>query len=77
MGETVLGEGPLGADAGDAALWVEQGYRDARAGVLADFEKRFLEELIGRAEGNVSKAARLARMDRTYLIKLLQRHDLK
>lgn len=77
MGELVLGEGPLGADAGDAARWLEQGYKDARATVIFDFERRFLEELVERAEGNVSKAARLARMDRTYLIKLLQRHGLK
>jgi DNA-binding NtrC family response regulator len=54
-----------------------QSYRDARNTVLAEFERRYLERLMERAAGNVSRAAREARMDRTYLIKLLGRHGLK
>ena len=52
-------------------------YKDARAHVLADFEARYFRELLDECAGNVSKAARQARMDRSYLIKMLQRHGLK
>jgi DNA-binding NtrC family response regulator len=52
-------------------------YKQARAGLLQDFEARYLRALIERTGGNVSRAAREARMDRSHLIDLLQRHDLK
>ncbi|HVZ88313.1 MAG TPA: sigma 54-interacting transcriptional regulator [Polyangia bacterium] len=56
---------------------LELPYANARAAVLEAFESRYLARLITAAGGNVSSAARLAQMDRTYLIKLLQRHNLK
>ncbi|MFT5356190.1 MAG: DNA-binding NtrC family response regulator [Polyangiales bacterium] len=61
----------------DDEAWMELGYKQARQAVLGDFEGRYLRRLIERAEGNVSRAAREARMDRTYLIKLLQKHGLR
>jgi len=52
-------------------------YKDARNAVLHRFEQKYLTRLIAAANGNVSEAARRAKMDRSYLIKLLQRHHLK
>ncbi|MBV8758052.1 MAG: sigma 54-dependent Fis family transcriptional regulator [Deltaproteobacteria bacterium] len=52
-------------------------YRDARAGALARFEADYLKMLIERAGGNASEAARLARMDRPYLLTLLRKHGLR
>ncbi|HEY8429947.1 MAG TPA: sigma 54-interacting transcriptional regulator [Sandaracinaceae bacterium] len=52
-------------------------YKDARRAILDEFERRYVERLLARTGGNVSAAAREARMDRTYLIKLVQRHGLK
>ncbi len=52
-------------------------YKEARRALLDDFERRYVTRLLARARDNVSAAAREARMDRTYLIKLLQRHGLK
>jgi len=52
-------------------------YAEARAEVLSAFEQRYLAELLTNAQGNVSGAARRASMDRSYLIKLLEKHGLK
>src|SRR4051794_14642429 len=52
-------------------------YKDQRAAVVRDFERAYLGRLMARAAGNVSHAARLARMDRSHLIDLLHRHGLK
>ncbi|MFO0686268.1 MAG: sigma 54-interacting transcriptional regulator [Sandaracinus sp.] len=52
-------------------------YQDARREVLDAFEREFVRALLARTKGNVSAAAREARMDRTYLIKLIARHGLK
>ena len=52
-------------------------YRQAKADATAAFERTYLTQLLARAGGNVSAAARLAQMDRPYLIQLLRRHDLK
>jgi DNA-binding NtrC family response regulator len=58
-------------------LPLERGYREARQKVLEDFEVQFLKALMERAGNNVSMAARLAQMDRSYLIDLLHRHHLR
>jgi DNA-binding NtrC family response regulator len=52
-------------------------YKDARAQIVSEFERSYLTRLMADANGNVSLAARTARMDRSHLIDLLQRHGLK
>jgi DNA-binding NtrC family response regulator len=56
---------------------VMRSYGEAREAALSAFERTFLTGLMARAKGNVSEAARLARMDRVYLGKLLRKHGLK
>jgi DNA-binding NtrC family response regulator len=52
-------------------------YREQRERLEADFERRYVQWLLARHEGNVSAAARAAGMDRKYLHKLAQKHGVK
>jgi len=54
-----------------------QSYHVARERVIASFERRYLSWLVSRAGGNMSKAARLAGVDRTTLYRLMERHGLQ
>lgn len=51
-------------------------FRDAKEKWNEQFERRFLVWLMKRAEGNISKAARDADMDRKYLHKLLRKYNI-
>ncbi|GAC1393302.1 MAG: hypothetical protein NVSMB47_00320 [Polyangiales bacterium] len=51
-------------------------WREARARVDAVFERTYLRWLLDRHGGNVSAAAREARLDRKYLAEIARRHDL-
>jgi len=48
-------------------------YKEARARLLDDFEARYVDALLARTGGNVSAAARTARMTRSHLSELLAR----
>ncbi|HSH44933.1 MAG TPA: sigma-54 dependent transcriptional regulator [Longimicrobiales bacterium] len=54
-----------------------QPYHEAREAVLTEFEKGYITSLVNRAGGNMSKAARLAGVDRTTLYRLIEKHDLE
>jgi DNA-binding NtrC family response regulator len=51
-------------------------YRATKERAVARFERWYVSELIKRNEGNLSRAARAARMDRTHLRELLRRHRI-
>jgi transcriptional regulator with GAF, ATPase, and Fis domain len=76
---------PLGNDSSTAkgvqlrdALEFEPGlsFRDTKEKWNELFERRYLAWLIKRADGNISKAARDADMDRKYLHKLLRKYGI-
>ncbi len=54
-----------------------QPYQQARDRVLAEFERRYVEQLLRAHHGNVSAAARASGIDRTYLHRLMRRHGLR
>lgn len=56
---------------------MDEEYHVARDRVLAEFEKSYLTSVVTRAGGNMSKAARLAGVDRTTLYRLIEKHDLR
>src|SRR6266567_3334798 len=54
-----------------------ESYYEARDRLLARFDRRFLTRVVIRAGGNLSKAARLAKVDRTTFYRLMERHGLQ
>ena len=65
------------ADAGIPAAVMEEPYHPAKDRIIAQFEKEYLGRLVTRAGGNMSKAARLAGIDRTTLYRLMDKHDFQ
>jgi len=65
------------------ATWVQQAIRDQQQGLASfeeargKFEREYLTQLLKMAAGNVTKAARLAKRNRTEFYKLLHRHALE
>jgi DNA-binding NtrC family response regulator len=74
-----LGDGAL-QSAGRGAVPVEftagLPFRDEKDRWNEQFERRYLVWLLRRADGNISKAARDADMDRKYLHKLLKKYGI-
>src|SRR6266542_483786 len=56
---------------------LEETYHVARERLLAEFERRYLTWLVGQADNNISRAARIAAVDRTTLYRLMERHGLQ
>ena len=56
---------------------VHEAYHVAKDQLLATFEKEYVSRLVTRASGNMSRAARLASVDRTTLYRLLERHGFR
>ncbi|HEX4629186.1 MAG TPA: sigma-54 dependent transcriptional regulator [Gemmatimonadales bacterium] len=59
------------------ATLLEESYHAARDRVITQFERQYLTWLVNRAGGNMSKAARIAGVDRTTLYRLMERHSLQ
>ncbi len=61
-------------ESADASL---EPFKDAKRTIVDDFERRYLARLLERAGTNISKAARLAGLERQSLRELLRRHGLR
>jgi DNA-binding NtrC family response regulator len=56
---------------------LDDAYHPAKDRLVAHFEKEYLSRLVSRAGGNMSKAARLASIDRTTLYRLMEKHNFQ
>jgi DNA-binding NtrC family response regulator len=56
---------------------LDEAYHPAKDRVVAQFEREYLARLVTRAAGNMSKAARLASIDRTTLYRLMDKHNFQ
>ena len=65
------------ADFDDEAALFELSFNDARKQVILSFEKKYLAELLQRAGGNVTQAAKLAMKERRTMGRLLKKHNLR
>lgn len=65
------------ASAATVPMLVEETYHVARERLLAEFERRYLTWLVAQAGNNISRAARIAAVDRTTLYRLMERHGLQ
>lgn len=59
------------------AVDLEEAYQVARDRLVGEFELRYLTALVRRARGNISRASRLAGIDRATLYRLMEKHGLQ
>jgi len=52
----------------------EEGYHAAREKLVSNFDQKYLSRIVDKAGGNMSKAARMASVDRTTLYRLIERY---
>ncbi len=60
----------------EAAALARLPFAQAKELAVEAFEKRYLEAVLRRADGNISEAARLAEMDRSNFRRVLKRYEL-
>lgn len=75
----VYDEGPVetAAETGLPVAIMNEAFHIAKDNLIAHFEKEYLTRLTTRAGGNMSKAARLAGIDRTTLYRLMEKHGFR
>ena len=56
--------------------WIDEPYHAARDRITAEFERSYLTAVVNQAGGNMSKAARIAGIDRTTIYRLMEKHGL-
>lgn len=74
-------DAPAGGTPQDATVfagsYMNDAYHVAKDKLVAQFENEYLTRLVARAGGNMSRAARLAGIDRTTLYRLMEKHGLR
>jgi DNA-binding NtrC family response regulator len=55
----------------------DRSFKEAKDQLLESFERYYLEDLLQRSDANLSKAARLAGVDRKTIARMLKRHGIK
>lgn len=68
---------PPTTEAGIPTTLLEGAYHSAKDRLVTHFEREYLSRLVSKAGGNMSKAARLASIDRTTLYRLMEKHSVR
>ena len=68
---------PTVAAPGETSFKADKPFHDAKDALVARFEREYLADLVQRAGGNLSQAARIAGLERKFLYKLLERAGLR
>jgi DNA-binding NtrC family response regulator len=76
--EVLSGRPPISAGAGGNGDRSAGGaFHEAKAAAIADFERRYLREMLSLSGGNISEAARQAGIDRKTIHRMLDKHGLE
>lgn len=59
------------------AFAADRPFKHAKNELIEEFERGYLQDLLNRNQGNISKSAREAGIERAYLQRLIRKHDLK
>jgi DNA-binding NtrC family response regulator len=70
------GERPPDTSSGEEEVLTSRGFREAKARAVAAFERSYLCQLLARAGGNISLAARISGKDRSALNRLVRKYRL-
>jgi DNA-binding NtrC family response regulator len=70
-----VGSAPARSSLSSAIM--DEPYHAAKDRLIAEFEREYLSRLSARAGGNMSRAARLANIDRTTLYRLMEKHNIR
>jgi len=73
-GERVIAPRHLGID---AQLAEPERFHAAKQALVTAWEAEYLKQLLARAGGNMSRAARIAGLERAYLYRLVRKHGLR
>jgi response regulator RpfG family c-di-GMP phosphodiesterase len=68
--------GALSPAQGVAPALSEGSFRSAKARVVQNFERHYLEQLLQRSEGNITHAARIAKKNRRAFFELLRKYQI-
>ena len=69
-------QAPRPSDFQEGPATADRPFKDAKDQLIEAFERQYLVDLLERHDGNVSKAARTAHMDRKTITRLMKKHGI-
>lgn len=67
---------PPAAPSAAAAVTADRPFKDAKGELISEFEKSYIQDLLRRNGGNVSRSAREAGIERAYLQRLIRKYGI-
>lgn len=72
-----LGTMRSGDEHGQVSYSTDKPFKEAKNRIIGQFEKEYVADMLQRNDGNISKAAREAEIERAYLRRLIKKHNIK